>query len=62
MKLLFAATPDDGKALVAAVGDRALQNAATVRASGEQDRSQIIQLLIERGAKPMSHQNHLDRH
>jgi hypothetical protein len=54
MKLLFAATPDDGKALVAAVGDQALRNATTVRASGEQDRRQIIQLLIARGAKPIA--------
>jgi uncharacterized protein len=61
MKLLFAATPDDGKALVAAVGDQALQNATTVRASGEQDRRQIIQLLIARGAKPIAEQNNGDR-
>jgi uncharacterized protein len=54
MKLLFAATPDDGKALVAAVGDQALLNATGVRASGEQDRRQIIQLLIARGAKPIA--------
>jgi uncharacterized protein len=54
MKLLFAATPDNGKALVAAVGDQALQNATTVRASGEQDRRQIVQLLIARGAKPIA--------
>jgi uncharacterized protein len=54
MKLLFAATPDDGKALVAAVGDQALRNATSVRTSGEQDRRQIIQLLIARGAKPIA--------
>lgn len=54
MKLLFAATPDDGKVLVAEVGDQALRDATSVRASGEQDRSQIIQLLVARGAKPIS--------
>jgi uncharacterized protein len=54
LKLLFAATPDDGKALVAAVGDQALQKAATVSASGEQDRRQIVQLLIARGARPIA--------
>ncbi|MBA3923646.1 MAG: hypothetical protein H0X31_18915 [Nostocaceae cyanobacterium] len=61
MKLLFAATPDDGKALVAEVGDRALQDATHVVASGEQDRSQIIQLLIARGAKPISNQSNSDQ-
>jgi uncharacterized protein len=61
MKLLFAATPDDGKALVAAVGDQAMQNATTVHASGEQDRRQIIEMLIARGAKPIAEQNNGDR-
>jgi hypothetical protein len=51
MKLLLAATPDDGKALVAKVGNQALKEATSTRASGEQDRSQIAQLLIDRGAK-----------
>jgi uncharacterized protein len=54
MKLLLAATPDDGKALVAKVGGQALHEATSTRASGEQDRSQIVQLLIERGAKPIA--------
>lgn len=57
MKLLFEATPDDGKALVAEVGDQALQDATNVRASGEQDRGQIVQMLLARGAKPISTQN-----
>ncbi|MGV0027717.1 ankyrin repeat domain-containing protein [Phormidesmis priestleyi] len=61
MKLLFAATPDDGKALVAEVGDQALRDATGVRASGEQDRSQMIQLLVARGAKPISDQSNRDR-
>ncbi len=61
MKLLFAATPDDGKALVAEVGDQALQYTTHVVASGEQDRSQIIQLLIARGAKPISNQSNSDQ-
>ncbi len=53
MKLLFEATPDDGKALVAEVGGQALQDATHVRASGEQDRDQIVQMLLARGAKPI---------
>ena len=52
MKLLFEATPDDGKALVAEVGDEALHDATSVCASGEQDRDQIVQMLVARGAKP----------
>ena len=51
MKLLFAATPDDGKALVAAVGDRALFRAIHSSVSGEQGREQIVQMLQARGAK-----------
>ncbi|WP_373546743.1 ankyrin repeat domain-containing protein [Chamaesiphon sp.] len=50
-KLLFEATPDDGKALVAAVGDRALFTAIHSRESGEQGREQIVQMLQARGAK-----------
>ena len=61
MKLLFAATPDDGKALVAEVGDQALHNTTSVVASGEQDRSQIIQLLKARGAKLTPAQSKSDR-
>ena len=54
IKLLFEATPDDGKALVAEVGDQALEAATHVRASGEQDREKIAQMLLARGAKPIS--------
>ena len=57
IKLLFAATPDDGKALVAEVGDRALDYAIHIRYSGEQDRNQVVQMLLERGAKPISSEN-----
>jgi hypothetical protein len=57
MKLLLAATPDDGKALVAEVGEQALQAATDIRASGEQDRGQIVQMLLARGAKPLSTPN-----
>jgi hypothetical protein len=57
MKLLFEATPDDGKALVAEVGDQALRDATNVRSSGEQDREQIVQMLLFRGAKPIPNGN-----
>ena len=57
MKLLLEATPDNGKALVAEVGDQALQNAMATRVSGEQDRDQIVQMLLARGAKPITNQN-----
>ncbi|MEH2301153.1 MAG: ankyrin repeat domain-containing protein [Nostoc sp.] len=57
IKLLFEATPDDGKTLVAEVGDQALQNAANVRSSGEQNRQQIFQMLVARGAKPIPNGN-----
>ncbi|MBN4006311.1 ankyrin repeat domain-containing protein [Nostoc sp. LPT] len=57
IKLLFEATPDDGKTLVAEVGDRALQNATNVRSSGQQDRQQIVQMLVARGAKPILNTN-----
>lgn len=57
IKLLLEATPDDGKALVAEVSDQALRNATNVRSSGEQDREQIVQMLLMRGAKPIPNQN-----
>lgn len=53
IKLLFEATPDDGKALVAEVGDQALEAATNVRSSGDQDREKIVQMLLARGAKPI---------
>ncbi len=54
VKLLLKATPDDGKALVAEVGGQAL-DASDVNTgpSNEQDRKQIVQMLLERGAKPI---------
>ncbi|MBD2090190.1 hypothetical protein H6F67_10030 [Microcoleus sp. FACHB-1515] len=61
MKLLFAATGDDGEALVAQVGDQALEYATNVTASGEQDRTQIVQLLVARGAKPIADSSNGDR-
>ncbi|BAU13269.1 hypothetical protein LEP3755_38080 [Leptolyngbya sp. NIES-3755] len=54
MKLLIAATSDDGKALIAEVGDQALDATTGVITSGEQDRTQIIKLLVDRGAKRTS--------
>jgi uncharacterized protein len=52
IKLMFGATPDDGKALVVELGDQALQaNNVHTRVS-EADRAQITQMLIARGAKP----------
>jgi uncharacterized protein len=58
---MLAATSDDGKALVAEVGDEALKATTGVVTSGEQDRAQIIQLLVDRGAKPLSDQGNSDR-
>jgi hypothetical protein len=53
IKLMFEATPDDGKTLVAEVGDQALEVATSTLASGEQDREKIAQMLLARGAKPI---------
>jgi uncharacterized protein len=52
VKLFFEATSDDGKALVAEVGSRALQANTGIISSGEQNRGEIAQMLIDRGAKP----------
>jgi uncharacterized protein len=57
IKLMFEATPDDGKALVAEVGDQALEVATSTRSSGEQDREKIAQMLLARGAKPIPQGN-----
>lgn len=59
IKLWFEATPDDGKALVAEAGDQALEaNNVFTGPNGEQDdgqaRKQIVQMLLARGAKPIS--------
>jgi uncharacterized protein len=56
VKLLFEATSDNGKALVAEVGSQALQQTTGVVASGEQNRGEISRMLIDRGAKPISSQ------
>lgn len=61
MKLLFAATPDDGKALVAEVGDEALWYTTGVSDNRGQERSQMRQLLVARGAKPILDQKRLER-
>jgi uncharacterized protein len=57
VKLLFKATSDDGKALVAEVGSQALQANTGVISSGEQNRDEIAQMLSDRGAKPVLSQN-----
>lgn len=59
IKLWLEATPDDGKALVAEAGDQALEaNNVFTGPNGEQDdgqaRQQIVQMLLARGAKPIS--------
>jgi uncharacterized protein len=51
IKLLFEATPDDGKALVAEVGDQALEANKTHTSASPEDRAQIAQMLTARGAK-----------
>ena len=54
VKLLLEATPDDGKALVAEFGDQDLEaNNVVTSLDGEQDRQQIIQMLLARGAAPI---------
>ncbi len=51
IKLMIAATPDDGKTLIAEGGNQALDaNRVHTRTSTE-DRAQIAQMLIARGAK-----------
>jgi uncharacterized protein len=51
IKLMFGATADDGKALVAASGNAALEaNRAHTHAS-DADRAEIARMLIDRGAK-----------
>ena len=55
IELLFAATSDDGKAMVAEVGDRALDaNSVSTGPADEPGRQQIVQMLLARGAKPSS--------
>jgi hypothetical protein len=51
---LLKATPDDGRALVAEIGDQALLAAASTgtHPSSDGDRAAIVQLLLDRGADP----------
>ncbi|WP_448601607.1 ankyrin repeat domain-containing protein [Thermoleptolyngbya sp.] len=51
---LLSATPDDGRALVAEIGDNALLAAAGTgtQSSSDGDRAAIVQLLLDRGADP----------
>ncbi len=51
IKLMFEATPDDGKALVAEVGNQALEANKTHTSASAEDRAQIARMLIARGAK-----------
>lgn len=51
IKLMFEATPDDGKALVTEVGNQALEANKTHTSASASDRAQIAQMLIARGAK-----------
>ncbi|MHC5675044.1 ankyrin repeat domain-containing protein [Nostoc sp.] len=51
IKLMFEATPDDGKALVTEVGNQALMANKTYTNASAEDRAQIARMLIARGAK-----------
>lgn len=51
IKLMFEATPDDGKALVTEVGNQALEANKTHTNASAEDRAQITRMLIVRGAK-----------
>ena len=51
IKLMFGATSDDGKALIAELGNDALQSNNVRTRTSDADRAQITQLLIARGAK-----------
>ncbi|MBO1058964.1 MAG: hypothetical protein HEQ27_21645 [Dolichospermum sp. JUN01] len=51
IKLMFEATPDDGKALVTEVGNQALEANKTNTNASAEDRAQIARMLIARGAK-----------
>ena len=57
---MFGATSDDGKALIAELGNDALQANNVRTRTSDADRAQITQLLIARGAnQPISH-NHIN--
>ena len=51
IKLMFGATSDDGKALIAELGNDALKTNNVRTRTSDADRAQIAQLLIARGAK-----------
>jgi len=51
IQLMFQATSDDGKALIATLGEDALQENTTHTSASEADRAAINKLLIARGAK-----------
>ena len=51
---MFSTTSDDGKALIAELGEDALDANRVLTRTSEADRAQITQLLIARGAKPIS--------
>jgi len=51
IQLMFQATSDDGKALIAELGEDALQANTTHTSASEADRAAINKLLIARGAK-----------
>jgi uncharacterized protein len=53
VKLMFKATSDDGKALIAELGSDALMANNVHTGASEVDRAEIIKLLTARGAKPL---------
>ena len=53
IKLMFKATSDDGKALIAELGSDALMANNVHTRTSEADRAEITKLLIARGAKPI---------
>ena len=54
IQLMFNATSDDGRALITELGEDALDANRVHTRTSEADRAQITQLLIARGAKPIS--------
>ena len=54
IQLMFNATSDDGRALITELGEDALDANRVRTGTPEADRAQITQLLIARGAKPIS--------
>jgi uncharacterized protein len=54
IELMFNATSDDGNALIAELGNEALQANNVHTRTSDADRTKITELLIARGAKPIS--------